>query len=72
MTHDKQWFIDRIGERIYRHNNICKCEVCMDVFKNGLIIHSKDMAQYLYDCQNQMGLIYSDKKLDTDKHQQRQ
>jgi hypothetical protein len=44
----------------------------MDVFKNGLIIHSDDMAQYLYDCQNEMGLIYSDKKLDTDRHEQRQ
>lgn len=55
---DLQWFIDRIGEKIYRENNICECDLCIDVFKNGLIIISESHAKYLYDCQHELGLIY--------------
>jgi hypothetical protein len=61
MTHDKQWFIDRIGKRIYREKNVCNCEVCITVHKEGLIITDKQHANYLYDCQ-EMNLIYYDKK----------
>jgi hypothetical protein len=59
-AHSKQWFIDRIGKRIYRKNNICNCPVCIKVHKEGLIINNKDHAIYLYDCQ-EMNLIYDDK-----------
>ncbi len=60
IVHDKQWFIDRIGKRIYRKNNICNCPVCIKVHKEGLIITDKDHAIYLYDCQ-EMDLIYYEK-----------
>ena len=72
MKHDKQWFIERIGKRIFLENNHCPCAICVDVFENGLIIDSNYMAQFFFDCQNQMGMIYSDKKLDTNRHEQRQ
>ena len=60
VAHDKQWFIDRIGKRIYRKNNICNCAVCLNVHEVGLIITDKDHAIYLYDCQ-EMDLIYYEK-----------
>jgi hypothetical protein len=60
VVHDKQWFIDRIGKRIYRKNNICNCPTCLQVHQVGLIITDKDHAIYLYDCQ-EMDLIYYEK-----------
>jgi hypothetical protein len=60
VVQDKQWFIDRIGKRIYRKNNICNCAVCLNVHEVGLIITDKDHAIYLYDCQ-EMDLIYYEK-----------
>jgi hypothetical protein len=61
VVHDRQWFIDRIGKRIYREKNICDCEVCTKVYKEGLIITDEQHANYLYDCQ-ELDLIYYDKK----------
>jgi hypothetical protein len=58
---DKQWFIDRVGKRIFRKNNNCSCPICLDVFENGLVIGSEMHAIYLYDCQ-ETGLIYYDKE----------
>lgn len=60
-NNSKQWFIDRIGKRIYRENNVCSCPVCAKVHEEGLIITSEDHAIYLYDCQ-EMNLNYYDKK----------
>ena len=62
VVHDKQWFIDRIGKRIYRKNNICNCRTCLNVHKEGLIITDEQHAIYLYDCQ-ELDLIYYDKEL---------
>ncbi len=59
---DLQWFLDRIGKRIYRENNRCTCSICVDVFNNGLIVDDKFHASYLFDCQHEQGLIYVDKK----------
>lgn len=61
MIHEKQWFIERIGKRIFRENNHCPCAICLDVFENGLIITDEMHAIYLYDCQ-ETGLIYCDQK----------
>lgn len=58
MIHDLQWFIDRIGKRVFRDKNLCNCGVCKNVFQNGLIITDKQHAQYLYDIQNEMGIRY--------------
>lgn len=57
-----QWFIDRIGKKIYRINNSCSCPICIHTYENGLIVDDKFHALYLFDCQNEMGLIYVDKK----------
>ena len=61
--HRQDWFINRIGKRIYRHTKKKCCMVCDTVYEYGLIIYSRFHAEWLYVCQNEEGLIYSDKKL---------
>jgi hypothetical protein len=61
--HNKQWFHDRIGKRVYRTQNTCQCEVCQAVYHNGLLIADQLHATYLYDIQNELNLFYSDTKL---------
>jgi hypothetical protein len=60
--HDIQWYKDRIGKRVYRTESTCKCSICARVFEVGLIITGELHAHYLFDCQNEMGLFYFDKK----------
>ena len=56
-----QWFLDRIGKRVYRDDTTCQCKVCKDVGAHGLIIQDKAHAYYLFDCENEMNIIYRDK-----------
>jgi len=47
MTRD--WFLDRIGKKIYRNNTYC-CEHCYKVYKEGLLLADEMHANYVYDC----------------------
>ena len=47
----KNWFIDRIGKRIFRDSAGCECDSCKDIMKNGFLIKDKEHAGYLYDVQ---------------------
>jgi hypothetical protein len=58
----KDWFVERIGERIYRDSNGCDCSVCKSIEIHGLVIHDELHAQYLYDCQNEIGINYYETK----------
>ena len=60
--HSKQWFIDRIRQRIFRTEASCKCPVCVDVGMNGLVIYDEMHADYLYHCQHELDLYYFDKQ----------
>ena len=72
MKHRLQWFIDRIGKRIYRKPIMsCDCNVCqkdyVDIW-DGKPTNSKQVecrrgfhARYLYLCQNELGIEYYDK-----------
>lgn len=46
--HTLKWFENRVGKRIYRDPSTCPCLTCKDVEKNGLIIHDKQHAHYLW------------------------
>lgn len=66
MIQPLSFFTERIGKRIYRNPYPC-CVHCDDVAENGLIVHDKQHAGYLYDTQNDFGnegviLNYRDKK----------
>jgi hypothetical protein len=48
----KEWFMDRIGKKIYRDSQCIKdkehcCASCKDVFDNGLIVRDESHADYL-------------------------
>jgi hypothetical protein len=51
--HDLDWFISRIGKRVYRDKNTppCGCDTCNNIEANGIVITDKDHAQYMYDIQ---------------------
>ena len=45
----KQWFIDRIGKRVFREETSCGCESCKRIGNEGLIINDEMHAIYLHD-----------------------
>lgn len=63
--HNKQWFVDRIGTRVFRTplhgKGHCKCMQCKHVTKVGLIIKDKNHADYLYTIQYDLQIQYNDK-----------
>ena len=60
--HKLEWFIERIGKKIYRTKSQCNCMVCTNVFKSGVFVADKSHAQYMYDCQNDLDLYYFDEQ----------
>lgn len=61
-VHNKNWFVDRIGKRVFRTKSSCRCEICDAVYRNGLVVKDAMHADYLYCCQNEMNLFYFDEK----------
>ena len=66
-TEREQWFLNRIGKRIFRNNNGCSCGVCKNVNDNGLIVEDEFHATHLLEnelCYNADGfrLRYFDTK----------
>lgn len=59
----KQWFIDRIGKRVFRPPVKCQCESCKDGHINGILISDADHADYLLCCEGELGIRYNDKSL---------
>lgn len=63
----KQYFLDRIGKRIYRNDSGCTCRDCKNIVENGLIINDEQHADYLFQTQNEymaesIDLNYRDEK----------
>jgi len=59
--HKLRWFMDRIGKHIYRRGGTCRCIHCQKVLDEGLDVSDKCHVDYLYCCQNEMNLSYSDR-----------
>lgn len=65
--HTKQWFLNRIGKRIYRDDAGCPCFHCKEVFEQGLVIRDDQHADYLFYTEHDYArenvfLNYRDKK----------
>ena len=60
--HTLKWFKNRTGKRVFRLTDNKCCKKCQEVFEHGLIIHDDFHAQYLFDCQNELGMKYNDTK----------
>lgn len=60
--HPLPWFTGRIGKKIYRDTVDCKCSGCTDGTENGILVHDKDHAEYLYNVQLDMDIRYRARK----------
>lgn len=58
QNNNLEWFLERIGKRVYRPKTSCNSHKCTMVYENGLVIEDKQHAQYLFDIQNELGRIY--------------
>ena len=47
----KQWFLSRIGKRVFRNETSCTCNICKHVSQCGLVISDESHAIYLLDCE---------------------
>jgi hypothetical protein len=63
QKHDLEWFMKRVGHKVYRTNNECNCESCTKVYKYGLVIDDIIQARVLFNAQNELGLYYFDKDI---------
>lgn len=48
----RQWFLDRIGKRVFRNRGTCTCEDCKKVERYGLVIKDRIHAIYLNDMES--------------------
>lgn len=48
----QQWFIDRIGKRVFRNDTGCECPSCKNTAKKGMIISDEMHAHYLYSVES--------------------
>ena len=60
MKHTEKWFLNRIGKRIYRLTKTKCCNVCDEVYKNGLVVTDRQHAECLFMYQCGLDLEYSD------------
>lgn len=65
--HSLKWFESRIGKRIYRERTSCNCNSCYSGFVDGVFIHDAIHGGYLKICQDEMGIRYSDRRIN-DSH----
>jgi hypothetical protein len=61
-----EWFKQRIGKKVYRKHNFCKCNSCLNVWENGIVIKDEMHADYLFMCEAEMNLNYFEKYVTTD------
>lgn len=62
MNDHLQFFLDRIGKRVFRDVIDCNCQTCKDIGERGLIIQDENHARYLYMIWQDMGIVYRDNK----------
>ena len=60
--HTEQWFINRIGKKIYRLTPFECCKACDSAYDNGIVVANENHAYYIYINQNELQLEYGDKK----------
>lgn len=70
----QNWFLARIGRRVYRNKTSCECAICKHNYDNGLIINDDTHAIYLNDveaCSNDEGtpIRYFDTKEEVETYE---
>lgn len=47
MNERKQWFLERIGKRVFRNHVGCPCDICESGYEYGVVIDDALSADYL-------------------------
>ena len=55
--HDEDWFLERIGEVVFRKVD-CYCKKCIEIYKNGELIKNEKEARYMYKWQYQAATLF--------------
>ena len=56
MTKDKQWFLDRIGKRVFRDTHTDNSELAKAVKETGVVIKDELHADYMFSIQQEFYL----------------
>ena len=56
------FFLSHVGKRIFRTKNGCDCEICEEVYQNGLLILDTIHAEYLHDIEAEFQIEGTDLK----------
>jgi hypothetical protein len=70
----EDWFLERIGKRVFRTQNGCTCESCLRTYHDGIIIMDKEHAHTMFVAEseyqyNGLRMIYFDSKHDVEEYE---
>lgn len=60
ITDREKWFSERVGKTLYRTQNGCKCNICVNTYQNGLLIEDELHASYLVEIERELKCTYFD------------
>lgn len=52
-----QWFMDRIGKRVYL-NSCCSCGICKSMESKGVLVSSESDAKYFFDEESELEGVF--------------
>lgn len=70
ITDREKWFLQRVGKKLYRTQNGCKCNICVNTYQNGLLIEDELHASYLVEIERELKCTYYDSKEERDRQEQ--
>ena len=65
----KQWFLDRVGKKIFRTKSKCSCPACTHVYNDGLYLLNELHANYAYDNSLELDIHYFDTVEERDNYE---
>jgi hypothetical protein len=69
-----EWFKNLIGKKVYRSSGSCKCNECVSLYKNGMIIVDETHAEVLAETEslkpvNRLPVRFFKTKVERDKYE---
>ena len=64
---DLDWFLSRIGKRVYRSKPSCSCRECVYLYKNGQIVMNEVRAKAMWKRENLLVCKYFDSAEERDE-----
>lgn len=74
MEKNFDWFLERIGIRIYPSGYPCQCDSCKKYHENGFVMRDEMEADYIYSERSELAaegvkVEYFDSKQERDKYE---